>query len=241
MGSFIDLKGKRFGRLTVLNRAPNRVNKNHKSLVYWNCKCDCGNYKEIKGESLRNGSIRSCGCLNKEIVSNNNRKYKKKYNTYDLSGEYGIGYTSTGKFFYFDKEDFDKIKEYCWSIDTEGYVIANTDFINKKHSTIKMHRLVMNCPPLYKVDHINHNKYDNRKQELRICTNQQNCMNRKIQCNNTSGTPGVNYNKELKKWIARIWFNNKTIYLGYFDNKEDAIIKRKEAEDYYYKNFKFQK
>ena len=67
----------------------------------------------------------------------------------------------------------------------------------------------MNCPPLYKVDHINHNKYDNRKQELRICTNQQNCMNRKIQCNNTSGTPGVNYNKELKKWIARICYNKK--------------------------------
>ena len=48
----------------------------------------------------------------------------KKYNTYDLTGEYGIGYTSKDEEFYFDLEDYDKIKDYCWRITMQGYVRA---------------------------------------------------------------------------------------------------------------------
>lgn len=61
----IDLTGKKFGRLNVISRAKN--NKDGRTM--WLCVCDCGNERIISGKSLRNGHTKSCGCLNKEIVS----------------------------------------------------------------------------------------------------------------------------------------------------------------------------
>lgn len=63
----IDLTGKKFGRLSVIERVSN--NKDGRTM--WRCRCDCGNERIIMGKSLRNGHTQSCGCLNKEIVSNN--------------------------------------------------------------------------------------------------------------------------------------------------------------------------
>jgi len=57
MGVFIDLTGRRFGRLVVLDRAPN-----HKKQVVWRCMCDCGTVREVQGGHLRAGKIVSCGC-----------------------------------------------------------------------------------------------------------------------------------------------------------------------------------
>ena len=83
-----------------------------------------------------------------------------KNNTYDLSGEYGIGYTSKGEEFYFDLEDYDLIKDYCWRTDRNGYIVSNEPNINR--SIISMHRLVFsNIEQLNKkqqVDHKNHKK-----------------------------------------------------------------------------------
>jgi len=58
---FIDLNGKRFGKLTVLKRVEN--NKYH--LTYWLCKCDCGKEVTCYSAALRNGKIKSCGCYNR--------------------------------------------------------------------------------------------------------------------------------------------------------------------------------
>lgn len=66
MGIFIDLRGQRFGRLTVIERAAN-----HKKQTVWACKCDCGNTQEVQGGHLRGGKIISCGCYQTE---NNRRK-----------------------------------------------------------------------------------------------------------------------------------------------------------------------
>lgn len=63
MGKFIDLTGRRFGRLVVLERAPSRKHK-----TYWKCRCDCGTEKEILRDSLLGGRTKSCGCLNLEMV-----------------------------------------------------------------------------------------------------------------------------------------------------------------------------
>lgn len=107
-----DLTGKRFGRLTVLEQAEDYIKPNGEHEAMWLCQCDCGNQKIILGTSLRHGRTKSCGCFDKE-TSAIQGKLNKKYNTYDLSGEYGIGYTSKGEEFYFDLEDYDKIKDYC--------------------------------------------------------------------------------------------------------------------------------
>jgi hypothetical protein len=61
MGSFIDLTGKKFSRLTVVSEAGKR-GKEH----YWNCICECGNTCQVAGASLRSNRTKSCGCLKKE-------------------------------------------------------------------------------------------------------------------------------------------------------------------------------
>jgi hypothetical protein len=159
----------------------------------------------------------------------------KKYNRYDLSGEYGIGWTTnTNKEFYFDLEDYDKIKDYCWyeQVNHNGYhcLMAKNNETNK---LIKMHQLVFNkfC------DHRNREPFDNRKVNLRDATYTQNSQNRSIGTNNTSGVVGVGWYQRCAQWRARITVNDTPILLGYFDNKIDAIRARLEAEKKYFKEF----
>lgn len=97
MGKAKDLTGQRFGRLTVIERVEDYVSPKGKKFSKWLCKCDCGNSCIVVGRNLtkKNGT-KSCGCYAQECT----RKSKnKKNNTYDLSGEYGIGYTSKGEEF----------------------------------------------------------------------------------------------------------------------------------------------
>lgn len=100
-------------------------------------------------------------------MGNKGGKKNKRYNRYDLTGEYGIGYTNHGVEFYFDLEDYDKIKEYCWVLSktTDTIVARIPDSDNK---LITLHRLVMDAPPKVHVDHIHHNRHDNRKSELSL-------------------------------------------------------------------------
>jgi hypothetical protein len=87
-------------------------------------------------------------------------------------------------------------------------------------------RYIMNCPKGMVVDHINGNRLDNRKSNLRICTQFQNTKNRFKSRSNKSGYKGVSFFKAkypLKKpWVAEIVYNYKRISLGYFYTKEDA-------------------
>ena len=79
MGAFIDLTGKKFGRLTVLEKLNKRGNE-----WYWKCQCDCGNIKEVRGVCLREGTIKSCGCLKKETDRQPKRNVKD-----ELGNKYG--------------------------------------------------------------------------------------------------------------------------------------------------------
>ena len=67
-----DIKGKRYGRLEVLEYAGNDRHQN----AMWLCQCDCGNKKIIRGGTLRSGKIKSCGCYNKELQANFKGRYK---------------------------------------------------------------------------------------------------------------------------------------------------------------------
>lgn len=121
-----------------------------------------------------------------------------------------------------DLDDIDKVKQYKWSI-INKYVVC-------KSKKIRLHRLIMDCPDDKVVDHINHNKLDNRKSNLRICTQHQNNINVSTRKTNTSGKTGVSLDKRRNKWRARVQINGKEKHLGYFDTKEDAIEARKQAE-----------
>ena len=230
VGALRDLTGLKFGNLTVISR--DGSNK-YKKATWW-CRCDCdGNEKSYISSNLINGNTKSCGCLHDLIASEVN----KKYNTYDLSGEYGVGFTSnTNREFYFDLEDYDKIKNYCWSEKKDGgYIVTKPN-----GTTVSLHRLVMNPNDEELIDHIFHKTYDNRKSQLRICTINENGCNMVLPSHNTSGVKGVRFHSRDLIWEAFITHNQKYIHLGRYTNKDDAIQARYEAELKYQKSFRYQ-
>ena len=129
-----------------------------------------------------------------------------------------------------DLEDVDKVKEYKWHI-SHGYVRSTT-------ANMFLHRLIMDCPEEMVIDHINHDPLDNRKENLRVCTQQQNCMNRSKTSKNTSGTVGVCWHKGIGKWVARIKINGKYKSLGSYNDLENAIQARKNAEIEYFGEYR---
>ncbi len=138
-----------------------------------------------------------------------------------------------------DKEDIEKINKYTWylqwdkKIDTPYVVTKYREYINSsKRTSLKLHRVITNCPENLVVDHINHNTLDNRKENLKICTQFENMKNNK---SNTSGHVGVYWHNQRNKWCARIKVGKKNLHLGLFININDAIQAREEAELKYYK------
>lgn len=225
-------------RLTVIEQAEDYISKSGKHYAQWLCSCSCNNKKLIaRSDSIRNGGTKSCGCLENEIRIANGHK-NKKYNAYDLeTHEYGVGFTENGEEFWFDKEDYDLIKNYFWYYSRGGYVHAYD--INAK-KIISLHRLVMGFPDSkFDIDHKNHpprneHKKDNRKSNLVVVEHYKNSQNRSCGKNNTSGVVGVSFNKRDGLWYSYIQVNKKSIGLGYFKEKDDAIKARKEAEVKYF-------
>ncbi len=88
---------------------------------------------------------------------------------------------------------------------------------------IDMHRLIMNPPKGMEVDHINGNRLDNRRENLRIVTSQQNKMNSGTR-KHSSIYKGVSWNKNSKSWRANMTFNKKHISLGQYINEYHAAL-----------------
>ena len=128
--------------------------------------------------------------------------------------------------------DLEMISKYRWCLSEHGYCYAKVD-----GKQIYMHRLIMNAKQDEIIDHITRNKLDNRRSNLRSCTKSQNSINKKLPCNNKSGYVGVSYRNDRNRWIANIKVNKKTIRLGSYNSKEEAISARKEAEMKYFGEF----
>ena len=234
----IDLTGQRFGNLTVIERAEDHFSKNGNKKICWKCICDCGKEHITTSEILRGGDCKSCGCISSKIRSEKIRKY----NIYDLSGDYGIGYTEEGNEFYFDLEDYNKIKDYYWNyISEQNHHLIAYKIGEQTH--LYLHRLIMNLDDKsLVVDHINPlHPEDNRKQNLRICTQANNTINSGIQRNNKSGVTGVVWVEQINRWTAQITYQKKRIHLGSFENLEDAIKARENAEIKYFGEYRYQK
>ncbi len=125
---------------------------------------------------------------------------------------------TTGEVTIVDDEDFDRVNQYKW------YCLKTQDGHKYAHAIIHikdrfMSRFIMNPPKDMKVDHINRNSLDNRKINLRICTNQQNIFNSDKRTTNTSGYKGVIWEKLRGCWRSQIMLNGKFIYLGRFKDK----------------------
>lgn len=236
-----NLTGQHFGKWTVIKQVEDYINSSGRHYTQWLCECSCDKKTRalVLGQSLTGGNSRSCGCLQRECAIASG-KAKKKYNAYDLTGEYGIGYASKGEKFYFDLDKYDLIKDYRWYFNPQGYVVAY-DFNKGKNKYIRLHRLVMDCyDNNLEVDHIHgiETRFDNRKSNLRIVTHQQNIMNCKISKNNTSGITGVCWCKQKNKWEANIVVNGERL-TKHFDKFNDAILQRMKWENEYFGEFSY--
>lgn len=151
-------------------------------------------------------------------------------NTYKFCEDYGIGFASnTNSEYYFDANDYDKIKDICWHENSSGYIYG---YDTKTKQRVPLHCLVMNAidDTVNVVDHINRNPKDCRKSNLRLCSQGENAMNRSLYKNNTSGCNGVSFDKKSNKWVAYINKETRRHRIGMFENKEDAIRARKKIE-----------
>lgn len=233
MSYAVDLTGQRFGRLVVLSRNRKRQEEEFRNsglqIAFWDCMCDCGNMATVKASNLKNKTnpTLSCGCFKNERI---HAQKNTKENEWEFDGDIAICTTTSGERFIVDKCDYDTVRKYCWHIsNASGYVVANSR--DKTNRSIFLHRLILNVSGRDTfVDHINWDKSDNRRINLRVATKSENNTNIKRKANNSTGYTGVTLNKRTGRYIARISKNGKRILLGTFDEFEDAVTARHEAE-----------
>lgn len=201
----IEMAGKKFSRLTVVLEA----GKDKSDNVVWDCQCDCGNSVTARGDSLRSGNTKSCGCIKSEIHTTHGMWKTPEYeswrgmiqrcsNTKNVNYDYygGRGITVCARWLKFENffEDMGKRPE-CLTIER----------MNNELGYFKE-----NC------------KWASRTEQ---------CVNQRINKNNKTGVRGVYWNKREKKYHARIGFKRQEYHLGYFDTIEEAAIVRKRAEE----------
>lgn len=252
MGKFVDMTGwvmSEHGvpdsRIIVIERVDDYISPKGAHIPQWLCECSCEKHTRwiVKSGDIRSGKILSCGCLHKERVSEvlkARHRDHPKLNVYsekmsDENGEYYIGYTSnTNEEFYFDAEDFDEIRRYCWYqvVADDGYCFL-TAKIKGTEKHIKMTALLGRkyC------DHADRNTLNNRKYNLREATSEENGRNKSLSVRNNSGVTGVYYRTDNNKWKSEIMVNYRNKSLGCFIYKEDAIKARLQAEAKYFGEF----
>ena len=157
---------------------------------YFICEClDCNKKKPVAIQNIIRGVSKSCGCKSKIETAYN---INKKYNKYEIDND--VVYVNLN-----NSDENIMIRG--------GYATSR-----KNHKTIIFHRIIMGTnDSKIQVDHINGNTLDNRKQNLRICSNQENSFNKNKNSNNSSGYKGVYFDKERNKWRSAIQFNGKSI------------------------------
>jgi len=112
-----------------------------------------------------------------------------------------------------DSEDYDLVKGYRWFLHSGGYIWNNAE-------RISLQSLIMGFKL---VDHKDRNGLNNRKNNLRKCTQSQNCMNRRRPTNNVSGHKGVSWEPKADKWRSRIMCKGVPYNLGLYKDKANAV------------------
>lgn len=140
-----------------------------------------------------------------------------------------------------DLEYFDLVSKYQWHVENSRKTIqyAQTNIGTRlSPKSLRMHKLLI--PNSQQIDHINHNGLDNRKSNLRECTNRENNCNKNFSSRlPKSGYTGIRYNKKVGSYYVRIMVNKKEISLGHYNNLEDAIEARRQGEIKYFGKFRY--
>lgn len=129
---------------------------------------------------------------------------------------------NTGSLAVVDDEDFEWLNKWRWRQDERGYAFRRPYKGSIRQGKVMMHRLIMGYPSSY-IDHKNGCTIDNRKCNLRLCTNGQNISNSRLRKDNSTGFKGVSKEPRMKNgWYAQISINGKCIRLGTFRSPEEA-------------------
>ncbi len=130
-----------------------------------------------------------------------------------------------GKYAIVDEEDYEALNQYKWHFGSQGYAKRYIT-VNGKQKPILMHRILNNTPIGYDTDHINRNRLDNRKSNLRTVTRRDNLLNKDLYSTNTSGYKNVALHKQSGKWRVSFSIMGKKVWLGLYKNLEDAVKAR---------------
>lgn len=134
-----------------------------------------------------------------------------------------------------DASDYDWLMKWRWRIVEKGYAQRS---VHKgediKTKALFMHRAILNTPSGFYSDHINGDKLDNRRGNLRICTPHQNNLNRP---NITGKYKGVYWCKRQQRWMAQIMKDQANIYIGSFLTPEQAALAYNKAAILYHGEF----
>lgn len=128
---------------------------------------------------------------------------------------------SRGRVALVDDDDFDWLNQWKWFIVGPGYA-GRLKRTAGTTASIYLHRFIMDAPADWRVDHINSDKLDNRRANLRLVSSRQNQQNRQVAAHSTSGYKGVCWHKRFAKWHVRITVNGHRLHLGYHADLETA-------------------
>lgn len=123
-----------------------------------------------------------------------------------------------------DDDMYDYLNQWKWHLSTNGYAKRNLYVYNPGQKTINifMHHIVLPRPDKMFIDHIDRNKLNNVRTNLRVCTNPQNQANKGKRKDNTSGRKGVSWGKYARKWRATMTVSGKHVSLGCYNSVDEA-------------------
>lgn len=133
-----------------------------------------------------------------------------------------------------DDQDYEWLNQYYWQANKQ--LCVNTKINGVR---VLIHRLILNPDKNIEIDHIDGNRLNNQRSNLRLATSSQNKCNRGPRKDCVSGYKGVSWHKQNKKWTARIMGDGKYRYLGLFLNIQDAVNAYNQAAIKYQKEFAF--
>lgn len=123
-----------------------------------------------------------------------------------------------------DDDDYEWLNQWKWYVNDTGYAQRNVKNSLGRKTILKMHRLILGLEygNRLEADHINRNKLDNTRKNLRVATRTENSFNKIAHADSLTGIKGIYWNKEKSKWQAQIRINGKQTNLGRFCTKEIA-------------------